>query len=161
MYGSTGFTRPRDTQLRLSAHTNIGGSTTSALSNATPTFMATMRPKSRNSGSDENDSTATPAMEVRPDTMNARPVRVAATSTASFGSSPRRRSSTNRSRISDVNSVHVATTKGPPTAVSGLRLRLSANATSDAVPTAMSTGTSDSNERMMDRSRTARNRNTN
>src|SRR3954451_5823004 len=160
MNGSTGFTRPRDTQLRLSAHTNIGGSTTSALSNATPTFMATMRPKSRSSGSDENDSTATPAMAVSPDTMNARPVRDAATSTASFGSSPRRRSSMNRNRISDVNSVHAAMTSGPPTAVIGLSLRLRPYATSDADPTAMSTGTNDSSERTTDRSRTARKRNT-
>ena len=55
---------PRDTQLRLSAHTSIGGSTTSALSSATATFIATMRPKSRSSGSDENESTATPAIAV-------------------------------------------------------------------------------------------------
>ena len=40
------------------------------------------------------------------------------------GASPRRRSSTNRKRISDVNSVHAATTSGPPTAVIGLSLRL-------------------------------------
>ena len=50
------------------------------------TFRATIRPKSRNSGSDENDSTATPAMAVSADTTNARPVRDAATSTASRGS---------------------------------------------------------------------------
>ena len=76
---------PRDTQFRLSAQISIGGSTTSALSSATATFMATMRPKSRNSGSDENESTATPAMAVRPETTKARPVRDAATSTASRG----------------------------------------------------------------------------
>ena len=35
--------------------------------------MATMRPKSRSSGSDENESTATPAIAVRPDTTKARP----------------------------------------------------------------------------------------
>ena len=52
--------RPRETQLRLSAQASIGGSTTSALSSATATFIATMRPKSRSSGNDENDSTATP-----------------------------------------------------------------------------------------------------
>ena len=120
------FTSPRDTQLRRSAHTSIGGSTTSALSRATATFMATMIPKSRNSGSDEVAMTATPAMAVRADTMNALPVRDAATSTDSSGVKPRRRSSTNRSRISDVNSVHAATTSGPPTAVMGLNFRLNA-----------------------------------
>ena len=57
--------------------------------------------------------------------MNARPVRGAVTSTAARGVRPRRRSSTNRSRISDVNSVQAATTSGPPTAVIGLSLRLS------------------------------------
>ena len=82
-----------------------------------------MMPKSRRSGSDENDSTATPAMAVSADTMNARPVRAAATSTAARGSRPRRRSSTNRSRISEVNSVHAAITSGPPTAVIGLRVK--------------------------------------
>ncbi len=87
MYGSGCLPSiPRDTQLRLSAHTSNGGSTTRALSRAIATFSATMRPKSRNSGSDENDNTATPAMAVRPDTTNARPVRDAATSTASRGS---------------------------------------------------------------------------
>ena len=65
-------------------------------------------------------------MAVSADTMNARPVRDAATSTDSSGVKPRRRSSTNRSRISDVNSVHAATTSGPPTAVMGLSLRLNA-----------------------------------
>ena len=60
-----------------------------------------------------------------------------------------------------MNSVQAAITSGPPTAVIGLSLKLNAHATSDAVPTAMSTGTSDSSERMTDRSRTARNRNTN
>ena len=48
-----------------------------------------MRPKSRSSGSDENESTATPAIAVSADTMNARPVREAATSTACCGSRPR------------------------------------------------------------------------
>ncbi len=47
-----------------------------------------------------------------------------------------------------MNSVHAATTSGPPTAVIGLSLRLNAQATSDAVPTAISTGTSDSSERI-------------
>ena len=57
MYGSSLWCmRPRDTQLRLSAHTSMGGRTTSALNNATNTFIATIRPKSRSSGSDENDS---------------------------------------------------------------------------------------------------------
>ena len=50
--------------------------------------MATMMPKSRSSGSDETAITATPAMAVMADTMKARPVRAAATSTASFGSRP-------------------------------------------------------------------------
>ncbi len=91
-----------------------------------------------------------------PDTMNARPVREAATSTASFGPRPRRRSSMKRRRISEVNSVHAAITSGPPTAVIGLSLRLSPHATSDAVPTAMSTGTSDNSDRTTERSRTER-----
>ena len=81
-----------------------------------------MMPKSRNSGSDDAAITATPAMAVNAETMNARPVRDAATSTASFGLKPRRRSSTNRNRISEVNSVQAATTNGPPTAVIGLRV---------------------------------------
>ncbi len=120
-----------------------------------------MRPKSRSSGSDENDSTATPEIAVSADTMNARPVREATTSTASFGSRPRSRSSMNRNRINEVNSVQAATTSGPPTAVIGLSLRLKTNATVDATPTAISTGTSDSSARMIDFNRTARNRNTN
>src|SRR4029079_6331731 len=36
---------PRETQLRLSAHTSSGGSTTSELSSAMATFRAPMRPK--------------------------------------------------------------------------------------------------------------------
>src|SRR5262249_52486002 len=87
---------------------------------------------------------AAPESAVSADTMNARPVRDAATSTDSSGVRPRRRSSTNRSRVRDVNSVHAATTKGPPTAVTGLSLRLNAYATRDAVPTAISTGTRES-----------------
>ena len=39
-----------------------------------------------------------------------------------------------------MNSVHAATTSGPPTAVIGLSLKLNAYATSDATPTAISTG---------------------
>ena len=94
--------------------------------------------------------------------MNARPVRDAATSIASRGSSPRRRSSTKRSRISDVNSVHAATTSGPPTAVIGLSLRLNAyaNERRDAdrdQHRARATAAT----RMTQRSRTARNRKTN
>ena len=123
--------------------------------------MATMRPKSRSRGSDENDSTATPAMAVMADTMKARPVRAPATSMASWGSRPRWRSSTNRRRISEVNSVQAAITSGPPTAVIGLSLRSNANATSEAVPTAISTGTRDSRDRITERSRTARKRKTN
>ena len=45
-----------------------------------------------------------------------------------------------------MNSVQAATTSGPPTAVIGLSLRLNAYATSDAMPTAISTGTSDSSD---------------
>ena len=59
-----------------------------------------------------------------------------------------------------MNSVHSATTSGPPTAVIGLSCRSSAHATSEAAPVAMSTGTIDSRARTMLRSRTARNRNT-
>ena len=105
--------------------------------------------------------TATPEIAVNADTMNARPVREAATSMASRGARPRRRSSTKRSRISDVNSVHAATTSGPPTAVIGLSFRCSAYANSEDAPTAISTGTSDSSARTMLRSRTERNKNTN
>ena len=65
-------------------------------------------------------------MAVMADTMKARPVRAPATSMASRGSRPRCRSSTKRSRISDVNSVQAATTSGPPTAVIGLSFRSSA-----------------------------------
>ena len=68
-------TSPRDTQFRRSAHTSIGGSTTSALKRATATFSATISPKSCNSGSDDVAITATPAIAVSADTMNARPVR--------------------------------------------------------------------------------------
>ena len=97
--------------------------------------------------------TATPAIAVRADTMNARPVRDAVTSIALRGDRPRRRSSTKRKRISDVNSVHAATTSGPATAVIGLSFRLRIHANSDAAPTATSTGTSDSSARTMLRSR--------
>ena len=56
-----------------------------------------------------------------------------------------------------MNSVHAATTSGPPTAVIGLSFRPSAQANSDAAPTAMSTGTSESSARTMLRSRIMRN----
>jgi hypothetical protein len=92
--------------------------------------------------------------------MNARPVRAAATSTAWRGSRPRRRSSTNRRRIRDVNSVQAATTSGPPTAVIGLNVKPAKYANNDAAPTAISTGTRDSSDRMIERSRTHRKRNT-
>ena len=59
-----------------------------------------------------------------------------------------------------MNSVHAATTSGPPTAVIGLSFKLNAHATSEARPTAISTGTSESSERMIERSRTARKRKT-
>ncbi len=67
-------------------------------------------------------------MAVMPDTMNARPVRRAVASMASRGLRPRARSSTNRNRMRDVNSVQTATTRGPATAVTGLSLRWKANA---------------------------------
>ncbi len=70
--------------------------------------MPTTMPKSRSSGIDEVAMTATPEMAVRPDTMNARPVRLAVISTASRGLRPLPRSSTNRKRMSDVNSVQTA-----------------------------------------------------
>ena len=66
-------TRPRETQFRRSAHTSIGGSTTSALSSATATLRATISPKSRSSGSDDVAMTATPDTAVSADTMNAAP----------------------------------------------------------------------------------------
>ena len=59
-----------------------------------------------------------------------------------------------------MNSVHAATTSGPPTAVIGLSFRCKPHANSDAAPTAISTGTIESNARMMLRNRTARKRNT-
>ena len=59
-----------------------------------------------------------------------------------------------------MNSVHAATTNGPPTAVIGLSLRLNVYSNSDAAPTAMSTGTSDSRARTTLQSRTVRNANT-
>ena len=83
-----GLRSPRVTQPRSSAHTSMGGRNTSADSSATVTFMATMAPKSRSSGSDEKAMTATPEMAVRAETMNARPVRDAVTSTASLGGWP-------------------------------------------------------------------------
>ncbi len=92
--------------------------------------------------------------------MKARPVLDAATSAAWRGSRPRWRSSTNLKRISDVNSVHTAITSGPPTAVIGLRVRSNAKATSDASPTAISTGTSDRSDRTTLRSRNERKMNT-
>ena len=60
-----------------------------------------------------------------------------------------------------MNSVHAAITSGPPTAVMGLSSMLNAYATSDEIPTAMSTGTRESSDRMIERSRTARKRKTN
>ena len=54
-----------------------------------------------------------------------------------------------------MNSVHSATTSGPPTAVMGLSCRFRTHATSEAAPTAMSTGTIDSRARTTLRSRTA------
>ena len=59
-----------------------------------------------------------------------------------------------------MNSVHAATTSGPPTAVIGLSLRSSAYANSDEAPTAISTGTSESSARTTLRSRTVRNKKT-
>src|SRR3954470_2284698 len=154
-------TRPLLTQLWLSAQTSMGGRKTSALSSATATFMPTTMPKSCNRGSELVAITRTPAIAVSALTMNARPVRLAVTSTASLGGRPRLRSSTKRNRIKLVNSVHAATTNGPPTAVIGLSFKLNAYATNDAAPTAISTGTSDSSARMMLRSRIIRKRNTN
>ena len=55
-----------------------------------------------------------------------------------------------------MNSVQAATTNGPPTAVMGLSCRLKIHATSDARPTAINTGTSDSSDRTTLRSRKAR-----
>ena len=75
-------TRPRETQLYLSAHTSIGGNTTSALSSAIATLSATIWPKSCRSGNDEVAITATPEIAVSEETMNARPVRAEATSIA-------------------------------------------------------------------------------
>ena len=67
--------------------------------------------------------TATPATAVRPETMKARPVRLAVMCIASSGSARRPRSSTNRRRMREVNSVQTAITSGPETAVSGLSFR--------------------------------------
>ena len=92
--------------------------------------------------------------------MNARPVRDAATSTASaartrvaFLDEPqqdqRRELGARRDHERPADRGHRA------------ELEAEAYATSDGCPTAISTGTSDSNARMTERSRTARNRNTN
>ncbi len=152
--------RWRDTQLRpsLSAHTRIGGRITKAQTNATKTFMPTMIPNPRSSGHGDEAMTATPAMAVSPETMNARPVRLAVSCMDSTGPRRRARSSTNRNRIKEVNSVHTATTNGPDTAVIGLSLRLNAQAKSETVPTATTTGIKDRIERTRLRRRTARKR---
>ena len=134
----------------------MGGSTTSALIRATDTLMATITPNSLSSGIDDSARVPTPATAVMPDTMKARPVRRAVASMASRGARPGPRSSTNRNRISDVNSVQTATTNGPATAVTGLSLRLKATPMSDTAPTATSTGTSDSRARIRLRSRRVR-----
>ena len=78
---------PRDTHRRLgsSAQTRIGGRTTSAQIRATPTLSATMMPKSLSSGMGDVATTATPAKAVMPETMKARPVRLAVTCMASRG----------------------------------------------------------------------------
>ena len=60
-----------------------------------------------------------------------------------------------------MNSVQAAMTSGPPTAVIGLRLKPATQATSDAAPTAMATGTSDRSARTTERRRTARKTKTN
>src|ERR1700690_2017047 len=86
--------RPRETQLRSSAQTSTGGRMMSALRSATVMFNATTRPKSRSRGREDVAMTATPAMAVSADTMNARPVWDAVTFIASRGERPRRRSST-------------------------------------------------------------------
>ena len=67
-------TRRLETQLRPpeSAHTSIGGSTTSALNSATVTLRPTTMPKSRSNGSDDVAMTATPVIAVSADTKNAR-----------------------------------------------------------------------------------------
>ena len=158
--GVKGKLKARSTSGNI-AFRGIGGSTTRALNSATATFMATRMPKSRSMGSDEVAMTATPATAVMADTMKARPVRPAAVSTASRGEAPRSRSSTNRNRISEVNSVQAAMTSGPPIAVMGLSFRSKTQATSDAVPTAMSTGTRERRDRTTLRIRMVRNRKTN
>ena len=68
--------KPRGPQPRFSAHTGIGGRTTRADRSATATFLATMRPRSRNSGSDEDDRTATPATAVTTHRRPAQPEEV-------------------------------------------------------------------------------------
>ena len=72
-----------------SAHTSIGGISTSAASSAIATLSVTMMPKSRSSGSDDKISTAKPPMIVSADVKNARPVRGAAVWTASTGGESR------------------------------------------------------------------------
>ena len=97
-------------------------------------------------------------MAVMPETMKARPVRRAVASMAWRGVRPRARSSTNRNRIRDVNSVQTATTRGPATAVTGLSLRWKTTPMSDTAPTATSTGTSDNSARTRLRNRKVRKR---
>ena len=75
---------------------------------------------------------------------------------ACTGSAPRPRSSTKRSRMREVNSVHTAISSGPETAVSGLSFRDRAQAIRVTDPTAIITGTRDSSDRMTLRSRMAR-----
>ena len=61
-----------------------------------------------------------------------------------------------------MNSVHAAITSGPPTAVIGLSFRSNAHATIDAKPDRdRDRAPVDSSARTIERSRTARNRNTN
>ena len=57
-----------------------------------------------------------------------------------------------------MNSVHTATTSGPLTAVSGLRVTLNAIAASVIAPTAMRTGVNEMSDRIRLRRRTARKR---
>ena len=129
-------------QPRLSAQIDRGGMTTSAASTAIATLSVTRMPKSRRSGSADPMSTAKPQIVATADVKNARPVRLAACSAATSGSSPRCRSSRYRPRMSTENSAQVAITSGPLTVVSGLSRNSSSPTIIDETPTASSTGTS-------------------
>ena len=157
-----GGTSPRDTQLRRSAHTSIGGRTTSALEQRDRDVERDDLPKSRSSGNDDVAITATPEIAVSADTMNARPVRDAATSIASRGCGPAPAFLDEAQQ--DQRRELGAGGDDERTADRGHRAQLEVERVGEQrrrAPTAISTGTSDSSARTTLRSRNVRKRNTN